>query len=142
MKQFISAILFFLLLNACSESIETDFQEPLKKLSLEEIKREYAIADSLNRLKDRSHLNFETIILGIDSRNNQTIIRTALNRSFGCLMFTDYFTILYLNCDSVCCEKNGFWEVDFAGIAGIRTPVGCAPDTLTQGENTDCGCIN
>ena len=131
-------ILFFFV--GCEENTIQD-TEPFAILSLEDIKREYAIADSLNLLEDRSGLNLETVVLGIDARNNQTIIRTPLNRGFGCLLFSDYFTILYLNCDSMCCTTTGFWEVDYVGFAGRYSAVGCAPDTVRTDRN-DCGCTN
>lgn len=133
-KFFTFIVLLFLILGC-----EKDIPEPpdsLTLLTLDDIKREFAIADSLNNLEDRSNLDFETTILGIDSRNNQTIIRTPIDRGFGCLLFQNYFTILYLNCDSVCCENNGIWIIDCVGFAGIPTSVGCAPDTL----RTDFGC--
>ena len=137
----LAAGFLLIFLFACTEN---DFEntEPIPLLSLEQIKREYFIADSLNLLHDRSHLNFETVILGIDKRNNQTIIRTPVNRGFGCLMYPDFFTILYLNCDSVCCVKNGYWLVDYVGIAGMRSPVGCAPDTTQQNFEGGCNCGN
>ena len=141
MKSAFYTILIFILLTGCNESLdmESDFT---RILSLEDIKREYLIADSLNLLDDRSNLDFETKILGIDKRNGQVIIRTCLNRGFGCLLYSDFYTILYINCDSVCCETNGFWLVDYVGIAGQPSPVGCAPDTVQSTISTDCGCTS
>lgn len=135
--------LSFVVVAACVK-IETDTEttEATRLLSVEDIKREYEIADSLNRIEDRSQLNFETVVLGIDKRNNQVIIRTPVDRGFGCLLFSDYFTLMYVNCDSVCCENNGFWLVDYVGFAGFRSPVGCAPDTTQQHFEDDCDCGN
>ena len=128
MRQTLILLLSFILFPGCSDEIENP--DNLKLLSLDNIKREYAIADSLNKLEDRSNLDTTTIILGIDKRNGKYIIRTCLNRGFGCLMFTNYYTILYQNCDSVCCTKNGNWLVDYVGFVGARSPVGCEPDTI------------
>jgi len=128
MRRILIFLLFIILTHACDDEI--DNPENLKLLSLEDIKREYAIADSLNRLKYRSDIDTGTIVLGIDERNGKYLIRTCLNRGFGCLMFSDYFTILYEDCDSVCCVRNGNWLVDYVGIAGARSPVGCEPDTI------------
>ena len=141
MTKYLFYIILIFLFAGCEERlIDTSTSLPL--LTLDDIKNEYIIADSLNKLEDRSSLIFKTRILGIDSRNNQTIIRTPINRGFGCLMFEDYFTILYLNCDSVCCEENGFWLVDYVGFAGFRTPVGCAPDTIQNEVYKGCECEN
>ena len=128
MRQIFIFLIFSILLFACDDVI--DNPDNLKILSLNDIKREYTIADSLNNLEDRSKLETTTVILGIDERNGRYLIRTCLNRGFGCLMFTDYYTILYQDCDSVCCEKNGNWLVDYVGFAGARSPVGCEPDTI------------
>ena len=98
------AIVAALLLISCQD----EFKNPdnLKLLSLEEIKKEYIKADSLNNLEDRSNIDTTSIILGIDERNGKVLIRTCQSRGFGCLLFNNYYTILYQNCDSVCCESS------------------------------------
>ena len=88
MRQILILLLFIVLTNACNDEI--DNPDNLKLLSLEDIKREYAIADSLNRLEDRNNIDTATIVLGIDERNGKYLIRTCLHRGFGCLMYTDY----------------------------------------------------
>ncbi len=118
-----------ILIIGCNENEEFDSNFPV--LSLEDIKKEYQIADSLNSLEDRSNINTSTIILGVDRRNGKIIIRSCEDRGFGCLLFSDYYTIKYEDCDSVCCERNdGYWMVDYVGFAGSRSVVGCVPDTL------------
>jgi len=129
MKLICFSILIFILIAGCKENDE--FDSTLRLLSLEDIKREYQIADSLNNLEDRSEIDTSTIILGIDKRNGNVITRSCENRGFGCLLFTDFYTIKYQNCDSVCCERSeGYWLVDYVGFAGTRSVVGCVPDTL------------
>jgi len=139
MVKFLLFIVLLFLLLGCEKDIP-DSPDTSPLLTLDDIKREFAIADSLNHLDDRSYLNFETTVLGIDSRNNQTIIRTPMDRGFGCILFQNYFTILYLNCDSVCCENNGVWIIDHFGFAGFPKSVGCAPDTVRT--DFGCGCGN
>uniref|UniRef100_UPI003217380F hypothetical protein n=1 Tax=uncultured Draconibacterium sp. TaxID=1573823 RepID=UPI003217380F len=126
-KLILLPVLLFLF--ACTEENTINYPVGTRFLSLDGIKHEYAIADSLNRLSDKSKIDTTTIRLGVDERNGKMLIRTCQTRSFGCLLFSIFYTILYENCDSVCCEKNGNWLVDYAGFAGIPSPVGCEPDT-------------
>ena len=133
MRQISILILFPILLFACSDKIENPYN--LKLLSVRDIIREYAIADSLNKLDDRNNIDTEPVILGIDERNGKQLIRTCINRGFGCLLFSDYYTILYQDCDSSCCEKSGNLLIDYAGIVGARTIVGCEPDTTKNNSN-------
>lgn len=141
MKKLLPVTLILIFLLSCEDQNFVD-HEAFPMLSLEDIKREYATADSLNRLEDKGDFNHETIILGIDERNNQTIIRTPATRGFGCIIYDDYLTILYLNCDSACCETRGFWLIDYMGFAGTPSPVGCAPDTTQQIFESECDCEN
>ena len=125
----ISIVLFIsVLLLACNDEI--DNPDNLRILSVNDIKQEYYTADSLNNLEDRSNIDTSTLVLGIDGRNGKYVIRTCLDRGFGCLLFSDYHTILYQDCDSVSCENNGNWVVDYVGIAGSPSSVGCEPDTI------------
>jgi hypothetical protein len=129
MRHLCFSILFLILITGCNE--EPGFADDVPLLTLDEIKQEYYIADSLNRLEDRSNIDTSTITLGVDKRNGKVVIRTCQTRGFGCLLFTDYYTIKYQDCDSVCCEKNdGIWLVDYVGFAGTRSVVGCVPDTI------------
>jgi hypothetical protein len=129
MRHLCFSILFLILITGCNE--EPDFADDVRLLTLDDIKQEYYTADSLNRLEDRSNIDSSTITLGVDKRNGKVVIRTCGTRSFGCLLFTDYYTIKYQDCDSICCEKNGgIWLVDYAGFAGTRSVVGCVPDTI------------
>ncbi|RIJ49290.1 hypothetical protein D1614_07010 [Maribellus luteus] len=116
-----------LLMISCDHEIENP--NNLKLLGLDDIKREYQIADSLNYLPDRSNIDTTTLILGMDERNGKVVIRSCQTRGFGCILVTNYYTILYQDCDSICCKKNGNWLVDYVGFAGFRSPVGCEPDT-------------
>ena len=129
MRHLYRIIFFLILISGCNKN--NDFDSDVHILTLDDIKREYEIADSLNYLDDRSNIDTSTVILGVDKRNGKIIIRTCRTRGFGCMLFPEYFTLEYLNCDSVCCEKNsGYWQVDYVGIAGSRSVVGCVPDTL------------
>lgn len=128
MRQISIFIILSILLFGCSDEIENP--DHLKMLSLNDIIHEYTIADSLNKIEDWNTLDTETKILGIDKRNGQVIVRECRTRGFGCLLYTNFYTILYQDCDSLCCEKNGNWLVDYVGFAGARSPVGCEPDTI------------
>lgn len=127
-------ILFFAIfigLFSCSDN-EPHLPDGVRILSIEDIKREYAIADSLNYMKDRTNIDTATIILGIDERNGRYIERVCMDRGFGCILFSDFYTILYQNCDSFCCKRSGRWIIDSWGIAGFSSPVGCEPDTTSS----------
>ncbi len=122
-------MLISILIFGCNDNLDID--RHIRMLTLDDIKREYCIADSLNNLKDRSNTDTATVILGVDKRNGEVVVRTCQTRGFGCLLFTDFFTIKYQDCDSVCCKRNdGYWLVDYVGFAGSRSVVGCVPDTF------------
>ena len=130
MKPLFLLFAVIILFTGCFENQDAG-TEHLRELTLADIKREYVIADSLNRLADKSDVDMGTKILGVDRRNGQIIVRTCGPRGFGCYLFTNYFTLEYLDCDSLQCnDKGGIWLIDYVGIAGTPSVVGCIPDTL------------
>lgn len=132
MKQILCSIILIAFFS-CTDD-EPYFQDDARILTIQDIKREYAIADSLNYMDDRSNIDTTTIILGIDERNGRYIQRVCIDRGFGCLIFSDFYTLLYQDCDSICCEGDGNWLIDSWGFAGFPGRVGCEPDTLNCGN--------
>jgi hypothetical protein len=127
------AFVFIILVSfvACEKGEEFDNIKGLERLSVDDIIQAYHTADSLNGLKDKTWFVYDTDTLGYDARNNKIVGMICGMRSFGCLLFSHYYTVLYLNCDSLSCEKNGGFNItDYVGFAGTPHYVGCAPDTL------------
>ena len=126
--KYLFVIILALLIFACDEEVNNPYH--LKLLSVSDIRQEYIVADSLNRVEDILTLPCQTDTLGVDIRNSKIVGRVCGTRAFGCLLYTHYYTVLYLDCDSAKCEKNGGINItDYAGIGGTPVYVGCAPDT-------------
>jgi len=129
-------ILFFLLLTYSCDILSYSHEDNhFEFLSVEDIRVEYRIVDSLNTLSFNGELDTTSLdrymILGMDPRNDQIIVRRCdRERLFGCLMYHNVFGLFYQNCNSTSClELEGVSIIDHEGFAGYPRFIGCSPDT-------------
>ncbi|UCH09602.1 MAG: hypothetical protein JSU61_10290 [Fidelibacterota bacterium] len=109
-------------------------EEELPDLSLDDIREQYRIVDSLNVLVFSNELDTSDVdryvVLGRDIRNGGIVIRRGEKRMVGCIMFRTLFGLFYEDCDSSACNGiGGIKVIDYQGYAGVPYYVGCAPDT-------------
>jgi hypothetical protein len=117
------------LLLACSGA-----EDNLPDLTLDDIKEQYRLVDSLNALVFSDGLGIikidRYVVLGTDIRNGGIVIRRGEERMFGCMLHHLVFGLFYEDCDSSECTLiEGIKVIDYEGFTGTPRYVGCAPDT-------------
>ena len=132
MKACTPFLLFILLCWGCSWL--SGPEDNLPRLTVEDVKREYRIVDSLNVLSFNNELDTSKInryvTLGIDERNDLVVVQRCEDRLFGCKLTYNVFGLFYEDCDSLdCTESVGIRVIDYEGFAGSPHFIGCAPDT-------------
>ena len=126
------ALLLVIIYSSCSWLSSPE--DNLPRMSVEDIKREYRIVDSLNVLSFNNELDTSKIdryvTLGMDERNDLVVVRRCEDRLFGCMLTYNVFGLFYEDCDSLACtEAVGTRVIDYEGIAGSPRFIGYAPDT-------------
>jgi hypothetical protein len=109
-------------------------EDDLPNLTLDDIKEQYRIVDSLNTLIFSNELETSGIdryvVLGRDIRNEGIVVRRGEERFLGCIKLPLIFGLFYESGDSnQCSQIEGTKIIDYEGYAGIPRYVGCAPDT-------------
>lgn len=100
-------------------------------MSLSDIKSAYAKVEFLNQLLQNGEDTDEPDVefLGVDARNGLPINQKLTDRCGGCILYLQYELILEGINEDECAGQDKVSIIDYCGIVGTPTYMGCQPDT-------------